>query len=152
MVVSHSTISCYKWLTSADSSAMRRLSRARSLLPWHSSDMSRSTMASRSPIGSLLLQLLPSCLGASWCRGTPWGPVAFVGWSWYAPYLHKRGRFIYYNLNMMHAWPNDYGINFSLIPYLLRILLFGTLLPNSKDKLLPESGKIRMKECFKVSI
>ena len=35
---------------------------------------------------------------------------------------------------------------FSLIPYILRILLFGTLLPNSRDKLLRESGKIRMKE------
>jgi hypothetical protein len=39
-----------------------------------------------------------------------------------------------------------------LIPYFLRILLFGTLLPDSKDKLLPKSDKIRMKECFKVSI
>jgi hypothetical protein len=41
---------------------------------------------------------------------------------------------------------------FSLIPYILRILLFGTLLPNSRDKLLRESGKIRMKDCFKESI
>jgi hypothetical protein len=41
---------------------------------------------------------------------------------------------------------------FSLIPYVLRILLFGTLLPDSRDKLLPESGKIRMKESFKVSV
>jgi hypothetical protein len=41
---------------------------------------------------------------------------------------------------------------FSLIPYVLHILLFDTLLPDSRDKLLLESVKIRMKECFKVSI
>jgi hypothetical protein len=65
MVVSHSVISCYRRVISADSSAMRRLSRTRSLHPWRSSDLSRSTLASKSPMGSLLPLLLPSCLEAS---------------------------------------------------------------------------------------
>jgi hypothetical protein len=77
IVVSRSTISWCKRLTCYDSSTMRWLYRTRSLLPWRSSDMSRATLASRTPIVSLLLLLLPSCLGANWCRGTPRGPVAF---------------------------------------------------------------------------
>jgi hypothetical protein len=65
MAVSRSVISYCRRVTSVDSSAMRRLSRARSLHPWHSSDLSCSTMAFKSPIGSLLPLLLPSCLEAS---------------------------------------------------------------------------------------
>jgi hypothetical protein len=75
MVVSRSEISYYRRLTSADSSTMRRLTRARSLHLWRSSDLMRSTLASKSPMGSLLPMLLPSCWEASWCQGTPWGPV-----------------------------------------------------------------------------
>jgi hypothetical protein len=50
----------------------------------------------------------------------------------------------------MHAKPNYYGINLSSIPYFLTYiaLCYSTL----KDKGLPESGNIRMKECFKVSV
>jgi hypothetical protein len=77
MAVSRSEISYYRRLTSADSSAIRWLSRSCALFLWCSSDRSCSTRASGSPIGSLLPLLLPSCLEASWCRGTPWGPVDF---------------------------------------------------------------------------
>jgi hypothetical protein len=65
MVVSCSEILYYRRLTSADSSAMWQLSRARSLHPWRSSDLRRSTLASKSPMGLLLPLLLPSCLEAS---------------------------------------------------------------------------------------
>jgi hypothetical protein len=47
----------------------------------------------------------------------------------------------------------DYGINLSLIPYLLRIYYYLALYyPTSKEKLLQERSKIRMKEYSKVSI
>jgi hypothetical protein len=75
MVVSCSEISYYKRLTSADNSAIRRLSCSRALFLWCNSDRSCSTLASRSPIGSLLPLLLHLCLEASWCRGTPKGLV-----------------------------------------------------------------------------
>jgi hypothetical protein len=65
MVVSCSEISYYRRLTSADSSAIQWLSRSHALFLWCSSDRSCSTRASRSPIGSLLPLLLPSCLEAS---------------------------------------------------------------------------------------
>jgi hypothetical protein len=77
IALSRSTISRCKRSTSIDSSAMWRLSHARSLFPWCSSDVSRLTLTSRSPMGSLLLLLIPSCRGANWCRGTPRGSVAF---------------------------------------------------------------------------
>jgi hypothetical protein len=75
--MSRATISRYKWSTSANSSAIGWLSCACSLLLWSSSVVSRSTLTSRSPMGSLLPLLLPSCRGANWCRGTLRGPVAF---------------------------------------------------------------------------
>jgi hypothetical protein len=75
MAESRSEISYCKRLTSADNSAIRWLSYAHALFRWRSSDLSCSTLASRSPIGSLLPLLLPSCLGASWWRGTPKGQV-----------------------------------------------------------------------------
>jgi hypothetical protein len=50
MVVSCFEILYYRRLTSANGSAMRRLSRARSLHPWCSSDLRRSTLASKSPM------------------------------------------------------------------------------------------------------
>jgi hypothetical protein len=71
IAISRSTISSCKRSTYADNSAMRRLSHACSLLPWRSSIIKRSTLTSRSPMGSLLLLLLPLCQGANWCRGTP---------------------------------------------------------------------------------
>jgi hypothetical protein len=47
----------------------------------------------------------------------------------------------------------DYGINLSLIPYLLRIdYCLALYYSTSKDKLLQERIKIRMKEYSKVSI
>jgi hypothetical protein len=47
----------------------------------------------------------------------------------------------------------DYGINLSLISYLLRIDYYLALYyPTSKDKLLEERIKVRMKEYSNVSI
>jgi hypothetical protein len=47
----------------------------------------------------------------------------------------------------------DYGINLSLIPYLLHIEYYLALYyPTPKDKLLQEKIKVRMKEYSKVSI
>jgi hypothetical protein len=47
----------------------------------------------------------------------------------------------------------DYGNNLLLIPYLLRITYYLTVFyPTSKDKLLQEKIKVRMKEYSKVSI
>jgi hypothetical protein len=65
MAVPRSEISYCRRLTSVDSSAMRQLSRACSLHLWRSSDLRRSTLASNSPIVSLLPLLLPSCRDAS---------------------------------------------------------------------------------------
>jgi hypothetical protein len=65
MAESRSEILYCKRLTSVDNSALRWLSCLRALFLWRSSDRSCSTLASRSPIGSLLPLLLPSCLEAS---------------------------------------------------------------------------------------
>jgi hypothetical protein len=65
MVVSCYEISYCRRLTSADSSAIQWLSRSRALFLWRSSDRSCSTLASWSPIGSLLPLLLPLYLEAS---------------------------------------------------------------------------------------
>jgi hypothetical protein len=94
MAESCSEISNLKRLTSFDSSAIRWLSCSCALFRWCSSDRSCSTLASRSPIGSLEPLLLPSCLGANWWRGTPKGIMICVHFSLYVSYLHKRGRFI----------------------------------------------------------
>jgi hypothetical protein len=73
---SRSDISYYcKRLMSANNLAIRWLSCAHILFRWCSSVRSCSTLASKSPIGSLLPLLLPSCLGANWWRGMPRGPV-----------------------------------------------------------------------------
>jgi hypothetical protein len=49
--------------------------------------------------------------------------------------------------------PYDYGINFSLIPYLLHIYYYLALYYSTlKDKLLQERIEVRMKEYLKVRI
>jgi hypothetical protein len=70
-----SASSSYRHLTLAANSLIRWPSCAHTLFRWRSSVRSYSTWASKSPIGSLLPLLLPSCLGANWWRGTPIGPV-----------------------------------------------------------------------------
>jgi hypothetical protein len=62
-------------LTSAANSFIRWPSYSHTLFLWCSSVRCCSTWTSKSPIGSLLPLLLPSCLGANWWQGTPIGPV-----------------------------------------------------------------------------
>jgi hypothetical protein len=64
-----------RWRTSLRNSFIRSPSPIHIAVLRRSSAWSLLTSASRSPIGSLLPLLLSTSRGASWCRGTPMGPV-----------------------------------------------------------------------------